>query len=960
MKTLLFLLLVPILFVSLAFGVEHRVPEDFVKIQSAIEAAQDGDRVLIADGLYRERLNFLGKAITVCGNIEAPERVIIKPNTAGSVVVFKNGERENSVLCGVTLRGATTDYGGGAYIRNASPTLHHLVVDSCMVTGSGGGIYCTGRSGSQLSQIMFVANSAENGGGLCCYDLSTIYANCLQFKGCKADKLGGGILISKGSWLQATNIEIDSCHGVQAGGGISCVNESRLDLSYFTITNCKANQGGGITVSALAGLVARNGRISDCHASSIGGGFYIVSDQSLVERVLLVSNYAEDEGSAIYIYPNNDEVATLILSQLTITKHKPEFHENEEDFDGWLLSIGRGVTYTNNIAFGNLSERIRLWPERPLYYSLISDPILLAERADLFELGVITGDPLFRDIENDDYSLEFGSPCLDTGDPDAPLDPDGSRADMGCYPYKNLSLVTGYVHTMDHPAEAIEGALVQVVDGLEAFTDEVGYYQIAIPQFEPFDIFASKENFQDSAIAGFELFNDTIRVDFQLASPKVLVQFDGNKQEVIAGDSTRTIIRIQNNGTGVLNWKCIRYLSNKWSEIPWSTPYSLPLNLRTDPILFGVAFCAGNYVLSSLYESEYVFIVVDRDGNQLLGFPQPGANNTYMADLDSDGESCYGIKDDKVYRFTLDGHSEELFNSKYEQAYSIAWDSQRSLIWVAGNAPGSSLIAYDQRGNIIHNIEKPEFTSTGLAFWQDAPLGNQLVLLRNYRDVNQRCYYAPDEGRWSEIDTIAASPTGTPRFYSISDQIAPDGSLVMLSATTGGGSNVIHQWTVGLNFSWMPIAEDERAGSLHPGEEKELTLEFNTVGLDTGKHEITLKIEHDGFNEPAYIPIELTVIAKVSVNSASLPLPAEFAVTALYPNPFNARLNISYALPQAGEVYVVLFDLNGREVHRQIAGTMTAGYHSLTLDCSHLPTGLYLVKVNTANGSITKKALLLK
>ena len=50
-------------------------------------------------------------------------------------------------------------------------------------------------------------------------------------------------------------------------------------------------------------------------------------------------------------------------------------------------------------------------------------------------IGNITDDPLFVDPENYDYCLQFGSPCIDAGDPHSPLDPDGTRADMGAFFY---------------------------------------------------------------------------------------------------------------------------------------------------------------------------------------------------------------------------------------------------------------------------------------------------------------------------------------------------------------------------------------------------------------------------------------------------------------------------------------------------------------------------------------------
>ncbi len=52
------------------------VPGDYANIQDAINAAVDGDTVLVAPGTYHERVNFLGKAITVTSE-QGPDVTII-------------------------------------------------------------------------------------------------------------------------------------------------------------------------------------------------------------------------------------------------------------------------------------------------------------------------------------------------------------------------------------------------------------------------------------------------------------------------------------------------------------------------------------------------------------------------------------------------------------------------------------------------------------------------------------------------------------------------------------------------------------------------------------------------------------------------------------------------------------------------------------------------------------------
>ncbi len=58
-----------------------------------------------------------------------------------------------------------------------------------------------------------------------------------------------------------------------------------------------------------------------------------------------------------------------------------------------------------------------------LTYSCSSDP--------LPGTGNISADPLFVDPLLQDFHLQSNSPCIDTGDPASPFDPDSTRADMG-------------------------------------------------------------------------------------------------------------------------------------------------------------------------------------------------------------------------------------------------------------------------------------------------------------------------------------------------------------------------------------------------------------------------------------------------------------------------------------------------------------------------------------------------
>ena len=79
-------------------------------------------------------------------------------------------------------------------------------------------------------------------------------------------------------------------------------------------------------------------------------------------------------------------------------------------------------------------------------------------------------------------------------------------------------------------------------------------------------------------------------------------------------------------------------------------------------------------------------------------------------------------------------------------------------------------------------------------------------------------------------------------------------------------------------------------------------------------------------------------------------LPSEYALEAAYPNPFNPTTEIRFALPEAADVRLVVYDALGREVARLVDGPVSAGYQHATFEASNLPSGVYLYRLE-AQGS---------
>ncbi len=104
--------------------------DPFCTIQQGIDAAHDGDRVLVAPGSYLERIDFLGKAIAVVAS-EGPSRTAIEreyPFHGTLGAVFQNGEGPDSVLDGFTIARHADFYGGAVQCTGSSPTIVRNVI----------------------------------------------------------------------------------------------------------------------------------------------------------------------------------------------------------------------------------------------------------------------------------------------------------------------------------------------------------------------------------------------------------------------------------------------------------------------------------------------------------------------------------------------------------------------------------------------------------------------------------------------------------------------------------------------------------------------------------------------------------------------------------------------------------------------------------------------------------------
>ena len=94
-------------------------------------------------------------------------------------------------------------------------------------------------------------------------------------------------------------------------------------------------------------------------------------------------------------------------------------------------------------------------------------------------------------------------------------------------------------------------------------------------------------------------------------------------------------------------------------------------------------------------------------------------------------------------------------------------------------------------------------------------------------------------------------------------------------------------------------------------------------------------------------------------------VPEEFVLEQNYPNPFNPSTTISYQLPTAENVILVIYDLNGRLVRELLNASREAGSYTVQWDGRNqtgqtVATGLYIYQIRAGQFNQTRKMLFMK
>ncbi|HEX7320450.1 MAG TPA: right-handed parallel beta-helix repeat-containing protein [bacterium] len=364
--------------------------------------------------------------------------------------------------------------GGGAHAvaNDGDVTISHCTFteNSCAVDG--GGLNASSSNGHvDLNNSSFTNNEAvedDAGGALLYTENGTLSMTYNTFTGNTALGDGGAGGAGGFTYLMGTGVSVtvsnntftNNVSTLDGAGAFTRVNGSgtviytdntfsgntaqtynggacQIHLNSGTLTytgnthsnNTSGGDGGGLAVWHGQGTMDISGNTFTGNATTYnGGGINVATDSGTanIDHNVFNGNQAGNVGGGVSAAAN----ITGILHVFNNT-----FYGNIATADGGGLNLYFDQAGTSATCYNNI-----MWLDEPNGVAISGAVTIDVTYSDIqngagqpwFGTGCIEADPQFVNAGSDDFDLNSGSPCIDTGDPTT-HDPDGTRADMGAF-----------------------------------------------------------------------------------------------------------------------------------------------------------------------------------------------------------------------------------------------------------------------------------------------------------------------------------------------------------------------------------------------------------------------------------------------------------------------------------------------------------------------------------------------
>ncbi len=783
------------------------------------------------------------------------------------------------------------------------------------------------------------------------------YVGPLEFTG--RNIVVGSLFLSTGddSYIESTVID---CQGNGRSVAVFTNGENaNTVLSGFTLQNANTNYGGGVYCSVSSPTLDHL-LIKNCQTTSNGAGIYAThSSNPVISHVTVVGNTAAGVGGAIHTY---DQSTPTITNSI--------FWNN----------VPAAITGTVSISYSDV------------------------------EGGGggtnINADPLFVNSVNGDYHLSWTnypvsdntrSPCIDSGAPSLPYDPDGTRTDMGAFYFDQYDVNHAPEWTsVPSPIDVIEGGLIQfTVAGTDVDEDALTIsYQGNLPQEAQFTdngdgsaslLWQSVEGDAGDYTATFTLSDGIVEVPvevsisvtslhttgYAVAEQTLQGTIQGSYANTTASDNTyETLTERTSSGRPNTRYSLLEHV---WTFQP--TGYNLVLHVEA---YHSVNNEGDNFILAGSFDGQHytdllvVTKTADDNAEQTAAIAGAAVGTYYLRVTDAD----HTVGRQALDSFFIDNLFLTFTQGEAPNQPPLWVNAPESVVAYAGALVEFTVTGSDPDGDQLTVTLDPDGIPAGFSF-TDNGNGSALFSWQTAEGDtgNYTASFTLSDGELEDIVAvpIQIQPTPEPVIILVDDitlnlrvnkrNVSTEGVVTIM---TEAGSPVVGAL---VSAAWSGLYNGAVQGTTNDAGQ----VTFTTPNLrnPTGDYILTVTdVAAEGCRYDPDQNVETSDQIHVvngqlagsggSALSFTEPMPVELTLKPSFPNPFNSTTTICVGVPEDGELEVTAFDVSGRKAATIMSGVVSAGWHSAEWTPQGLTNGVYIIHAASSGSTRISRLVLLK
>lgn len=207
-------------------------------------------------------------------------------------------------------------------------------------------------------------------------------------------------------------------------------------------------------------------------------------------------------------------------------------------------------------------------------------------------------------------------------------------------------------------------------------------------------------------------------------------------------------------------------------------------------------------------------------------------------------------------------------------------------------------------------------------------------------------------------DNIIIAASDLPVNLNVRAETGSDTRRVMFAVGENSRTEVIPPFAL-----FGDLSGDYLNGTVPPGSYVLTATPYDDAGREGISMSLRATVTEDG-NSPGsintsgtmWLPADEAVILSNDPSAT----PSDFLLSENYPNPFNPTTTFSFSVPQASQVQLEVFNVLGQRIRTLINDVVPSGIHEVRFEAGDLPSGIYLYRLETPNGSFVKRMILAK